>query len=52
MDLLVSKQFLSQCLQKKINKTDMQPLLDGKADVQDLEYIVSSLESKVNLATL
>ena len=52
MDLLVSKQFLSQCLQKKVNRTDLQPMLDTKADVQDLEYIVSSLESKVNLATL
>lgn len=52
MDLLVSKQFLSQCLQKKINKSDLQALLDTKADVQDLEYIVSSLESKVNLVTL
>lgn len=49
---MASKQFLAQRLQKKVNKTDLQPLLDGKADVQDLEYIVNSLESKVNLATL
>lgn len=36
METLVSKQYLSQCLQKKINKSDLQPLLDSKADVQDL----------------
>lgn len=43
MELLVTKQFLSQCLQKKVNRTDLQSLLDTKADVQDLEYIVNSL---------
>ncbi len=36
MENLVSKQYLSQCLQKKMNKSDIQPLLDTKADVQDL----------------
>ena len=49
---MVSKQFLSSCLQKKLNKSDLQAMLRNKADVNDLEYIVNSLESKVNLTTL
>jgi hypothetical protein len=40
---MVTKQVLSQNLQKKLNKSDIQSYLDSKADAQDLEYIINSL---------
>jgi len=39
-------------LQKKANKSDVDGLLLKKADTADLDYLMSSLESKVNVSTL
>jgi hypothetical protein len=35
-----------------VSKTDLDTCLAKKADTADLEYLVSSLESKVSVATL
>lgn len=39
-------------LQKKANKSDVEAWLLKKADTTDLDYLVSSLEGKVNVTTL
>lgn len=49
---MVTKQFLTACLQKKMNKSDLNGILNSKAQAKDLQYIVNSLETKVSLSTL
>lgn len=48
----VIKQYLATCLQKKVSKSELDGLFAKKADVSDLDYIVSSLEMKASLPTI
>lgn len=43
LDNRVTKQYLSNCLQKKISKSELDSALARKADTNDIELIVSSL---------